>query len=142
MVVDPHFTDVKTLIEFGREVLFIAGVCAHDSVDAFLATLRLPSHEEQYQLLEMVIAVLSVSPIPTPDGEAVASDLVVPDMSDAPPRAATCADLLRFVNENRILRLDEPLSRQVVAGDDRPGSHNKSLRRGRAISKCLSRTRA
>jgi hypothetical protein len=66
MVINPGYTDGELLMEYGDEVLFIAGSYGCSVDDVFLAAMRYRGLDKAQEALKNLVAILSVTSLKTP----------------------------------------------------------------------------
>jgi len=139
MVINPTYTDSEKLLQYGKDVLFIAGGHASDVSDAFMNTMRGYSRLQENQLLSLVIALLCVTQVPTTRGDVAVTDLFVLDSAPKPNTPMKFEDLLDFLTDNRILRLDDQLAHLLDAGEVNIEGLKKGLARNHIVQEFLEK---
>lgn len=142
MIFDPNYTRAELLLEFGKDVLLIAGTYGCGVEDVFMSTMRGGGSLVESDLLALVIAILSVKPVPGKHGEAVASDLFVMQQESGPIQPMKFEDIVKFLQENRILRWQDEMTSLLDSGGVTAASIKKALPRDRSISEFLSQRAA
>src|ERR1035437_2746192 len=101
MIIDPNYTGTEVLLEFGEDVLFIAGTYRGDVDSLFMSTMRGGGIQKESDLLPLIIALLGVKPIPTKRGEVFASDLFV-GREFTPSSPMNFEEIEDYLQENRV----------------------------------------
>lgn len=141
MVYDPSYTRGELLLRFSEKALLIAGTYASDVMDAYMSTMRAGGPAKDGDLLARIIAILSVTPVPTKQGEVMAGDFFVsPEKSDVYPK--NFEEIEAFLRDNRILKSEDELGRLLDSGVVKVAALKKALPRSRIIQELLSRRNA
>lgn len=137
MVIDPYYTKAELLLEFGRDVLLIAGTYGSDVDEVFMSALRGGGLREESALLGLIIALLGVKPVPTKRGEAFASDLFVGQASvaDSPMKFD---DVMTYLQEHRVLKWEDEMAHLLDSKEATAAGLKKSLPRSRSVIEFLA----
>lgn len=116
MVINPIYTRSELLLEFSKDVLFIAGVYACDALSALVATMRMSSHADDTQMLERVIAILGITHIPKQGGAIEVVDLYLGDETGPATSVTNDEGLYDRVTSRRPLKMENQLSELLHTG--------------------------
>lgn len=137
MIINPHYTKAELLLEFGNDVLFIAGTHGSDVVSVFMSTLHGIGIQNESDILNLVIALLGVKSIQTERGEVVASDLFVGrESSLALPMKFE--DIESYLQENRVLKWQDEMTQLLDSGVVTVAGIKKLMQRDHSISDFLA----
>lgn len=115
MVFSGNYTNADSLLQFGNDVLLIGGDYGSEVDDIFVRT-AVRSYRKESSLLSLVIAILGVKHIPGKHGEAIASDLYVMKEGASVGESAGFKEIEEFIQENRVLRWQDELTRLLESG--------------------------
>lgn len=139
MIYEPNYTKAERLLEFGEDVLFIAGTYGSDVDSVFMSTMRVSSRLEESELLRLVIALLGVKRIPTKRGEEVVCDLFVMPCDVGPVQPRTLEEIATFLQNGRRLKWEEDIARLLDAGLVTPADVKRALPRDREAIALIGR---
>ena len=142
MIFDLNYTKAELLLEFGKDVLLIAGTYGCEVEDVFMSSMRGGGSLAESELLALVIAILSVKPVLGKHGQTVASDLFVMQQESGPIQPMKFEDIVKLLQENRILRWQDEMASLLDSGDVTAAILKKALPRDRSISEFLSQRAA
>ena len=137
IVFSPNYTNAESLLRFADQALLIGGTYASDVETAYLSAMRGGGSAEG-DLLARLIAILTVMRIPGKRGEAVAPDLFVMRPGMLPAPTMRFADITKFLEENRVLKWQEEMSRLLDSGKVTVAGVKKALQRIHNIADFLS----
>lgn len=140
MVFNPSYTETELLLEFGNDVLFIAGTYGSEVEDVFMSVLRSGGFEHEMDLLARVIAILGVKTVPGKHGNLFACDLYTMQPGRVPAQSVNNLDAIfnNFLQENRMLRWEDEMANLLDSGDITVASLKKALPRNNGVSEFLS----
>ena len=134
MVINPNYTNAEVLQKFGERALLIGGAYGGSVEQVFMNMMRGGGIRQESDLLENLIALLGVRPIPGKHGEVITSDLfVMPQKFE---------DLLNFLRTNRILRWEEQMAKFLELKVITSAGLKKALPRDPDVSEFLSQRAA
>ena len=139
MIYEPNYTKAERLIEFGEDVLFIAGTYGSDVDSVFMSTMRATSRLGESELLRLVIALLGVKRIPTKRGEEVVCDLFVMPSDVGPLQPRTFEEIATFLQNGRRLKWEEGIARLLDAGAVTPADVKRAIPRDREAIALIGR---
>lgn len=137
MVINPNYTSAEVLLEFGEDVLFIGGTYGGDVDSVFMNSFRAGTILKETDLLDLIIAILAVKPVPTNRGEAVPTDLFIKPES-RPVSPLKFADISNYLNENLVLKWEDEMAQLLDSGQVTAAGLRKSMPRDRAIGEFLA----
>jgi hypothetical protein len=114
IVINPSYTNSEILLEYGKDVLFIAGGHASDVTETFMPAVR--SLREETDLLDLVIALLAVTEIPVGETKVAVADLFINDETTPAFTGKKFDDLMSFLREHRVLKFEEQVSSMLETG--------------------------
>ncbi len=136
MIFDPNYTKAESLLRFSEDVLFIGGTFG-SKVDDVLLRIRSETQQER-DLLALVIAILSVTPVPGKHGVTIASDFFVMQPGSVPVPSMEFEDIQAFLQENRILRWQDEMVRLLDSGEVTVADIKQAFSRNYGIDEFLS----
>ena len=136
IIFNPFYTKAELLMELASEVLFIAGTWGSNVSDVFMNSTR-GGMQTESDLLNSVIAILSVMRMPGKHGELVASDLVVMKVGPAVP-SMDFTELVDFLETNRKLRWEDDVAHWLDVGEVTPAKLKKTFQRHHALADFLA----
>jgi len=137
MIINTNYTKAELLLEFGEDVLFIAGTYGSDVDEVFMSTLRGGGIHKESDLLPLIIALLGVKPIPAKRGEAIVSDLFV-GRGTIPALPMKFEDIASYMQENRVLKWQEEMAQLLDSGEITVADIKKSMPRNHAVREFLT----
>ena len=123
-------------IEYGDEVLFLAGVYGLSSSEVFTDACRGGGFNKCGQLLTKTIAALGVGRIETKDGVVSVSDMFVPSEAPLPPEAEF-EQVQDHIRARRLLRWEDEVGPLLDAKRVTVATLKKTLRREHSLEEFL-----
>lgn len=137
MVINPSYTDGELLLEYGDEVLFIAGSYGSDVEDLFLAGLRYRGLDKAQEALKHLVAILAVTSLKTPKLDAAIADMYIPDGS-VPEGKDKFSAVLELLKGGRVLRAEDELSELLDGKRVTPAAVKKAITRTKWVTELLA----
>jgi hypothetical protein len=142
MVINPNYTNAEVLQKFGERALLIGGAYGGSVEQVFMNMMRGGGIRQESDLLENLIALLGVRPIPGKHGEVITSDLFVMPQDGNSVQPQKFEDLLNFLRTNRILRWEEQMAKFLELKVITSAGLKKALPRDPDVSEFLSQRAA
>ena len=137
MVINPGYTDGELLMEYGDEVLFIAGSYGCSVDDVFLAAMRYRGLDKAQEALKNLVAILSVTSLKTPRLDAALADMYIPDGS-TPQGEDKFSAVLELLRQGRVLRAEDQLSELLDEKRVTPAAVKKAITRTKWVTELLA----
>jgi hypothetical protein len=137
MVVDPRYTDGELLLEYGDEVLFIAGSYGSCVDDLFLAGMRYRGLDKAQEALKQLVAILAVTCLKTPKLDVALADMYIPDGS-APEGKDKFSAVLELLRHGRVLRAEDELSELLDQKRVTSAAVKKAITRTKWVTELLA----
>lgn len=142
LVINPNYTDAELLQEFGECALLIGGGYGGNVEQVFMNMARGGGIRQESDLLENLIALLGVRPIPGKRGEVIVNDLFVMPQDATGLKPANFEELLDFLRANRVLRWEDQMAQLLETKEITAAGVKKALPRDRDVSEFISQQAA
>jgi hypothetical protein len=137
MVVNPSYSDADLLLEYGSEVLFIAGGHGSSVDDLFLGGVRFSRYEKVAESVGLLVAILAVTRLKTGRLDIGLPDLYIPD-GRVPGGKDKLESLLAMLHRDRVLRAEDELSELLDQKRVTPAAVKKAITRTKWVSDLLA----
>ncbi len=124
------------LLDYGADVLFIAGNYGSDVGDAFINSVRYSGRRRESDVLEKVIAVLAVKYADGEDGASTLCDLYVRHPFSAPV-SSRHSEMMELLADHRVVSWQDELREALLAGTITPAEAAESHEDDKAVSEFL-----
>lgn len=138
MVINPNYTNVELLQEFGECALLIGGGYGGNVEQVFMNMAHGGGIREESDLLENLIALLGVKPIPGKRGEVIVNDLFVMPHAVRSLKPTNFDELLKFLRTNRVLCWEDQMAQLLDTKEITSAGLKKALPRDRDVSEFIS----
>lgn len=142
MVINPSYTNAELLQEFGQCALLIGGAYGGSVEQVFMNMARSGGIRQESDLLENLIALLGVRPIPGKHGEVIASDLFVMPRDATSLKPTKFEELLDFLRANRVLRWEDQVAQLLDLKEITVAGVKKALPRDHDVGAFISQRAA
>lgn len=137
MVISPAYTRSEVLLEYGDEVLFIAGGYGSSVDDIYLDAFRSGPSENSRLGISTLVSVLAVTRVQNSKTDVALCDLYVPSAPAELSAKSAFSAVVNHLRDNRLLKVEDGLDQLLGSKLVTPASLKKALPRSRWLPEYL-----
>jgi len=136
IIYTPGYTRPELLLDYSKEALLIAGAYGSSVMDIFMATISSGRMKNDNDILARIIAILSVTHVPTRHGPVAASDLVLLSGTEL-PSTPNFEVIESFLKDRRTLRWEDEMEKILSSKAITASALKKAFPRSQLVNQFL-----
>lgn len=136
MIINPRYTGIDVLTEYGDQVLFMGTAYDVDVTNILMSVNTSHSRNDYSHLLQMLIAIVGIGSIRAKHQDYSLCDLYVRPGLDA-VQAHKLAECDEFINANRVVRLEDEFQYLLATGEFNLDDVDVDIKRSRRVRAML-----
>lgn len=108
IIFSPYYTQTELLIEYSKKALLISGTADGNVDRIFMTNSRTFRRNDEFEILELVVAILGLRTVPGKSSNSVISDLLIPEINES-ARSKYLGDIFQYLQECRIIKWENEI---------------------------------